>query len=483
MAKKIVTLYIDDASIRLLVTRGKRIKQWADSPLEAGLIRNAVVLKEEEVANRIKQLFKAVKVSAKKVVIGVSGLHCLTRPIILPQLPYEMLDEAVRREAKRLLPVPLEHVYISWQTIPAPPGKTQVFLVAVPCKAADALFKMLHKLDLKPYLMDLKPLAITRMVKEPTAIIVDVQPTDFDIVIMADGIAQPIRTVPLPSEAYSWQEKLPTIKKDLARTIEFYNSNNPERPLVSTIPIFASGELAHEPELCQSLSQELGHPVLPLPSPLECPGGLSPSRYMANLGLILKELAPKEASPLVTNLNVLPAPYQPKTVSLTNVLAVPAAVIAVGLLIFAILLIQNASADVASIRGQLTTTDQLLRQKLAQRQELTENIAELKEKIAEAEVTGNNFIAAMGNIEKQSSQFSGNLEVTVSSLPDTINLTKIQYASNILTLKGSAPSEKEVLSYLRELDASGRFAEINITSMKKIEGKGMDFTLVLKGGA
>ena len=75
MAKKIVNLYIDDTSIRMLVTRGKRIKKWADLPLEPGLVKNAVVIREAEVAARIKQLFKERKVGAKKVVVGVSGLH------------------------------------------------------------------------------------------------------------------------------------------------------------------------------------------------------------------------------------------------------------------------------------------------------------------------------------------------------------------------------------------------------------------------
>ncbi|GAI28594.1 unnamed protein product, partial [marine sediment metagenome] len=86
--------------------------------------------------------------------------------------------------------------------------------------------------------MDLKPLLLARVVKEATAVIVDVQPTEFDIVIMGDGVPQPIRTVPLPSEELSWQEKLPMIRDELDRTIKFYNSNNPEKPLVSTIPIF-----------------------------------------------------------------------------------------------------------------------------------------------------------------------------------------------------------------------------------------------------
>ena len=47
--------------------------------------------------------------------------------VITEVIPKEMLDEAVNREAERALPVPLKELYISWQSIPAPEGKTQVF--------------------------------------------------------------------------------------------------------------------------------------------------------------------------------------------------------------------------------------------------------------------------------------------------------------------------------------------------------------------
>ncbi len=481
MAKKIVTLYIDDTSIRLLVVHGKRIKKWADLPLEPGLVKNAVVVKEAEVAAKIKQLFKARRVKAKKVILGLSGLHCLSRPITLPQLPKVMLAEAVRREAKRVLPVPLEQLYLSWQTIPAPEGKIQVFLVAIPCNTADVLLRVLHQAGLKPYLMDIKPLLLARVVKEATAVIVDVQPTEFDIVVMADGVPQPIRTMPLPSEALSWQEKLPVIKNDLDRTIKFYNSNNPEKPLASSVPIFVSGELADEPELCRSLSAELGYPVLPLPTPqLKYPEGLDLNRYMVNIGLAFKKLPlEKETEPSVANLNTLPAPYQSTPLSLTKIFALPSTATAIGLLVLMVMFVQGASAEMTSMRGQLGSTNQLFQQRILQRQELTENVAELEKKIAEAETSRDNFNAALDSLDKQINGVNGNLGVTVSSLPGAISLSSISHANSILTINGWSPSEAELLSYLRSLDASGWFSEITFTSIGRIDGEGVDFTLAL----
>ncbi len=479
MAKKIVTLYIDDTSLRLMVTDGKQIKEWAELPLEPGLIKNTVVIEEAKVVAKIEQLFNGRKVKSQKIILGVSGFHCLTRPITFPELPKAMLNEAVRREARAVLPIPLEQLYMSWQAIPAPEGKTRVFLTAIPCQMADTLLKALHQAGLKPSFMDLKPLLLARVVKETTAVIVDVQTTEFDIVILTDGIPQPVRTISFPDEALPWQEKIIMIRTELDRTITFYNSNNPEKTLASSVPIFVSGELANEPELCQSLSAELGHPVLPLPSPLECPDGLDPSRYLVNIGLALQKLlSGKEAGPSVINVNALPASYQPKPISLINIFGLPGAAIAIGVLVVLVMLIQSTSADIASTRVQFNTTDQLLRQKLSQRQELSKNIAELEKKVTKVEASYHNFTAALGNLEQQSARINQDLEVTLNSLSSSIRLSSISHADNILTINGRALNERMVSSYLKKLDTSGRFSEITITSMSRIEGEGMDFTLL-----
>ncbi len=50
MAKNIVTLYVNDTSLRLMVTDGKQIKEWAELSLEPGLVENTVVIKEAEFA-------------------------------------------------------------------------------------------------------------------------------------------------------------------------------------------------------------------------------------------------------------------------------------------------------------------------------------------------------------------------------------------------------------------------------------------------
>jgi len=90
---------------------------------------------------------------------------------------------------------------------------------------------------------------------------------------------------------------------------------------------------------------------------------------------------------------------------------------------------------------------------------------------------GMDFTLALGSLEDQEEGVNGNSGITISSLPGNVNLSSISQSESIVTINGWAPSEKDVLSYVRNLDDSAQFSEITITGMKRIEDEGMEFTL------
>ena len=489
MAKKIVTLYIDDTSLRLMEAKGKRIKKLAESPLQFNSAELPDGVKEEEIVSKIKSLLKRSGIKTRKVIVGLSGRHCLSRPIVLPELPKAMLAEAVIREAKRVLPISIDQLYISWQATPTTEGKTQVFLVAIPCRTADTLQRILRQVGLKPYLMDIKPLALARLVKETTAVVVDVQPTEYDLVVLAHGVPQPIRTVPFPSETLSRQEKLALVSNDLKQTIEFFNTNNPEEPLDSGVPVFVSGELAEDLEsTAESLSDELGYTVSPLSSPLKYPKDLDLAPYMANIGLTLKELK-KEAGPLTVNLNILPEPYQTKPISLSKIIAVPTAAAVVSLIVGGVMVIQATAANIDALNSQLASANHIIEQKQSTKQELKQRIGELEQEITTTRASLDDFTTAMKIIDDNGNAINGDLQAAAGSLPNGVNLAKINNSEDQLALNGRAPSEAEILAYARNLDDSGRFPQVTISSIHRITiiaeeggesiGEEMEFSLLL----
>ena len=175
-----VTVFIEDAAIKLLVARGRRVRKWAKLPLESGLVSEGVILDEDRVAENVRELFKLQGVSERKVIAGLSGFNSIYRLVSLPELPEAVLPEAVRHEAMRVIPVSLDQVYLSYQPIPSPPGETRFFLVAYPRSTTDALVSTLQKAGLDPQVMDLAPLALCRTINEPRAMVIDVRSASLD---------------------------------------------------------------------------------------------------------------------------------------------------------------------------------------------------------------------------------------------------------------------------------------------------------------
>ncbi|MBN1189781.1 MAG: pilus assembly protein PilM [Dehalococcoidales bacterium] len=474
MWNKTVTLYVDDTSIRLLVMQGQRVKKWAGIKLEPGLIIDSIVLQEEEIAARIKQLLESQKVKTRKVVLGFSGLHSLTRPATLPKLPKSMLAEAVIREARRVLPVPLDQLYLSWQSIPGHKERSQVFMVAIPRKTADSLVNTLKIAGLEASRMSIKPLVLTKALALNTMILVDLQPDEFDIVILSGGVAQPIRTVKLPSEELTWEEKINTIASDLNRTIKFFDTNNPEKKLDHSIPIYVSGELIQKNDLQKSLSEITGHPVSELLPVVKSPERIDLGYYMVNITMAMKIISSvSENTYPVANLNVLPVCYQPKPISLTKVTGIPGGIALAGLVVPLVMLMQNTSANIEAMEKQVAVANQVIVQKTTQKNELKKSLVELEKKAASAKITFEKTRKPLDNIRSTQEIVNGDLLVTLSNLSPQISLNSLSESGNMLVIRGEAPSEEDVSSYTqaiidyaRTLDLSNRFSQSTISSIK-----------------
>ncbi|MFC1927932.1 type IV pilus biogenesis protein PilM, partial [Chloroflexota bacterium] len=291
MAKRVTSLFIRDASISLLVMKGDKVEKWAGSPLEPGLVSQGLVVDEAQVADQVKQLFKETGAKKNRVTIALSGHDSLYRIITLPELPEAVLPEAIRREAQRTIPTPLEEVYFSYQRLPSETrGENRVFLSTFPRNLVDALVRTLHQAGVKPDAMDLAPLALARIPNEPRAIIVNVRLDHLDVIVLADRLPQVIRRLALPGEAESLEERLPLIGEEFTRTVSFYNSSHMEHPLDAKVPVFVCGDLAENTNMWPSVVGGAGYTVSALLSPVEVPEGFDTNQFMVNIGLALREL-------------------------------------------------------------------------------------------------------------------------------------------------------------------------------------------------
>ena len=477
MAREVTSIYIDDSAIWVLVARGRQPQLWATMPLEPGVVRDGVVLDEDAVADKVKELWQIQEIKSRRVVAGISGVNCLYRMIILPELPRDLLAEAVKKEADRVLGVPMEQVYLYWQSLPSLTGETLVYLAASPRNSVDALLSTLKKAGLDLYLMDLKPLAIARTVTDPMAIIIDLQSASFDVVIMAERIPQVIRSLTLPQDI-SMEEKIPVIREEMDRAITFYNSSHMDNPIEVGVPLLVSGELARHEDVWQLLVGRQQRSVQVVSSLMEIPEGFPSSQYVVNIGLALKEVLASEKGAIaysLVNFNAVPELYMPKARSLSEVLLIPTIVVGIALVAFAAFANISASNRTAELYAELAAMDQ----RATSQHVRAEDIVAFGKQVSSVEATADAFTSTLSDLAVGREEINTDLTQIHNSLSVRgVYLDTITYGSGTATVKGSADDEDAVFRYARDLRTSDRFVLVVITSMSGGEDE-MAFTLTL----
>lgn len=486
MAKKVTTIFIRDDSINLLVMRGERVEKWAIMPLETGLVSQGLIVDEAQVVEKIKELFKLQKLGMGKVIAGISGHDSVYRIITLPELPEAVLPEAVKREAKRVIPVPLEEVYLSYQPIPTTQGETNVFLTAFPRNIANTLYQTLHKAGLQPYMMDLAPLALCRAVNQPRSIIVNDRADHLDIMVIVARVPQLIRRLSLPSEAESPAERLATVTEEVERTIAFYNSSHPQEPLDAAVPMLVCGDLARKTENWQALADKSPHPVSVMPSPVESPEGFDANEFMVNIGLGLKELLPEkgENNFSLVNINTLPEVYLPKAVRLPSVIAPIVITIGLGILVYLGILVANKSNYTNVLNSELIPLENLVAAVNQEIAAMEDEIELITPQIAVIEAATGIFDDTFSALVEARIKVNGDMSQVVDLLPGSLDLTAVDHTGDLVTVTGLSPNESGIFSYARALRNGGRFSTVIISSIEaKGEGEAVtsfNFELLLR---
>lgn len=473
------TIYIGDTDIRVLMTRGRNPRRWGSVPLEPGLVRDGLILDEKVVADKVKEVCQSYGIGSGRIIAGISGINCLYRLISLPALPKELLAEAVEREAGRVLGVSMEQLYLSWQTMSSLPDETLVYLAAAPKDTVDALISTLRRAGFNPYLMDLVPLALARTITEPRAIVVDVQPASFDIVIVTEGMPQVVRSVPLGGAAGSLEGKVSLVREELNRAITFYDSGHGDKLLDASVPILVSGELAGREDVWEMLASGQERSVRGLPSPMETPDGFPAEWYMANIGLALKEVMAAEKGAIEyseINFNALPLRFIPRKRPLSEFLLIPTIIVGIALVVFAAFTVMGTSAQTSALRAELASLNQRAIAQGIQPQ----TIIELNNKVSALEASAGSFAATFDMFEGRRDELNGDLaEINKALSVGGVDLEKVNHDGDTAVVSGLADGENAVLRYARSLRSSGRF-DLVVTSAVHLEEEGrMGFIITL----
>lgn len=479
-----VTLNITATSIRLLSVKGRQVERWGSVPLAPGLVRDGVILQPKAVGKTISALFKSTKVPKQRVITSLTGLSFTYRILSLPRTKSALLEEAIQRSARREIPLPLEELYLSWQAINGKHDELDYFVLGVPRNPVDAVVQTLSEAGVSPYIVKLKPLALARAANRGDALIVDLEPDCFDVILVAGGIPSVIHTIAPRGEGANLEDNIHRLTDELAKTVKFYNNSHPETPLSPETPLLLTGELASA-TTGKLIQAEIEYPVEPLVPPLEFPPALPIAPFATNMGLALQRVPPKTVAKGEANgfhdinLNILSDKYRAKAhpLSRRQILLTLAITIAIGLLLGLYQLRSQAGAESLRLQTAFSAASQELHEARLALNEATQIEETIDEMTADTEALKEEHQYILG----QRGELATNLELVTGALPAASYFTSIQIGNDQITIEGETDIASKVISYAQALEALG-FTEVriaNISEMETAETTTISFTIVM----
>ena len=459
MAKRVVTLEIDTTAIRFMETGAGRVVKWASLSLDPTMIRDGVISDPQALSAAVKQLMDSSGIKAKDVIASVSGLYLVSRIVAVPTPPgVAITSEAVLEAARDIIPLSINELYLSWQTIAAGESAQQVLVVGVPRDVIDAEVQALRAAGINPRILDLKAIALARAVNKEQALILNIEPSNFDIIIVVNGIPEVMRTIAWQQNGLTVEDKVEHLAMNLELTVGFFNSHHLDAPLDPATPFLITGQMSGDLGLMEKLQARVGYPVESLAPRLECPKHLPVSQYAVNIGLALKGAAPSKSLEqdgyLPPDINLLPETYKAWKPSARQIYFACAVIAAIALLFPLYQITSGAMDKTADLQARYN----ILNNELQLRQLEINSREPLKKAIVEY-----NTIVNMGG------GFTEDLRVIKSEAERLgVQVESVVHEGKSITVNCQTEPESYIVfrEYVTSLEESGRFATVTPPSEK-----------------
>ena len=450
MSGSLVTLDIDSGGIRLLETRGGVIKKWASVALEVDRSEEGEMSNRRYLSRMIKQLMNSNRVKPRKVRASLSGLYSVSRILsVSPVTPAGVTTrEFIQELAREAMPVAVDELYLSWQMIAASEDERKVFLIGIPRNTLDKEVRSLRAAGASPHILELKAMALTRTVNQKQALIINIEPTSFDIVIVANGMPEIMRTVAWRQEELTPEETVEQLATTMELTVGFHQSRYPDIPLDLATPLFITGQISGDAALVDRLQARLKYPIGQLAPALDYPADLPVSQYAVNIGLTLRETEPSEnlegGKPVSLDMNLLPEIYSPWRLTVRQ-LCYAGLVVAAMAPLFPLYQVANeAWRETAGLEIKLNA----LNSGLGERQLELKSREPIQQAIDEY-----NLIVNMGG------GFTEDLEIINSEAARLgVQVNGIAHEGNTITVDCEAGDYVAFRAYKTTLEESGRFS-------------------------
>lgn len=449
VAGKMVTLDIDSAGIKLLEVRGDTVRKWASVTLEPGAGEEGTA--QAGMGAMVKQLINSSNTGSGKVTASLSGLYSVARILPMPAVPVGLtLQEYVLELARDEMPTPMDRLYVSWQTMDAVENDSEqrVLILGVPRDLLDNEVRGLRAAGISPRILELKAIALTRVVNRERAIVINVEPASFDIVIIVNGVPEIMRTLAWQPDELTVEDRAEHLAVATELTVDFHNSHHSDTPLDPATPLFVTGQMSADLTLADELRARLGYPNEPLEPPLKYPPDLPVSQYAVNIGLALRGIAQsqnrEEGRGVSLDMNLLPSIYSPWRPSARQLYSSVVVVAAISLLFPLFQITSEAMGQTANLETKYNIINNELEGKKLEIKE--------REPIQKA-------VNEFNLILNQGGNFTGDIELITGAAEKLgVQVSSITHEGGKISIDCQAEDPVTFDRYLEALAESGRFA-------------------------
>jgi type IV pilus assembly protein PilM len=359
----LITLDISSSGIRLMETSDNKIMSWASHSMEPGIFEDGIITDSQALTNIIKEMLKSSGIKGNRISVSISGLYSLTRIIIVPTPPeVPVAEEAVLEAVENLLPVTHEEIYLSWASIGLSEGGHQVITHTVPKEMIDEQMKAIRTAGINIRVLDLKPMALARAVNQKDALILNIEPDSYDIIMIIDGLTEVVRTAAWQQEELSTEDKAEFLITALETTAGFYDTSRPNFPFGKSNPLFITGQLSEDTELVNRIQESLAYTEGKFEIPFEYPEHFPVSQFTSNIGLAMKGTGTRdiESGYTTPDINLLPKNYKPWKPTTRQIYLSTAFIIALCILVPIYQVTSNAMAETSDLEQQYKSLNSLL---------------------------------------------------------------------------------------------------------------------------
>lgn len=203
-AIKIVELTNNAGSVEL-VTFGLGIKDQVTVKTDA--VRNRHITVEQLV-----HVLKESRVTTKRAVAALPAVNVFTTVVTMPAMPKKEIDDALRWEAKKMVPLPLEKMTIDWHPVqtdesnPAEKGKMKIIMTAAPSDVIRGYVDIFRAADLQLVGLETEAVALRRSLLPNASgchLLLDIGAATSNVIIFDHGLPVLTRNIDIGGEAIS----------------------------------------------------------------------------------------------------------------------------------------------------------------------------------------------------------------------------------------------------------------------------------------